>query len=133
MPSRIALIATITLIPAGALAQDTPVEPGGDLGQQSDPFSTPPPPMEESDDVIVGGDVYGGPVNRPVGHVGLDLTFMYKEYTVITPFGVAEADLMSLSPVFRGLFDKVGLGETETVSEEFAVAAGQELDALFGE
>ena len=104
MPSRIALIATITLIPAGALAQDTPVEPGGDLGQQSDPFSTPPPPMEESDDVIVGGDVYGGPVNRPVGHVGLDLTFMYKEYTVITPFGVAEADLMSLSPVFRGLF-----------------------------
>jgi len=41
--------------------------------------------------------------------------------------------LQDLDPVFRGLFEKVGLGEAETVTEEFAAAAGQELDALFGE
>jgi predicted regulator of Ras-like GTPase activity (Roadblock/LC7/MglB family) len=39
-----------------------------------------------------------------------------------------------LDRVFRGLFEKVGLVEPElTSTPEFAVAAGQELDALFGE
>jgi predicted regulator of Ras-like GTPase activity (Roadblock/LC7/MglB family) len=38
-----------------------------------------------------------------------------------------------LDRVFRALFEKVGLVEPATPSEEFAAAAGQELDALFGE
>lgn len=38
-----------------------------------------------------------------------------------------------LDPVFRGLFEKVGIAEPMAPSEEFAAAAGQELDALFGE
>jgi predicted regulator of Ras-like GTPase activity (Roadblock/LC7/MglB family) len=42
-----------------------------------------------------------------------------------------------LDRVFRGLFEKVGLAETPievaTPGEAFAAAAGQELDALFGE
>jgi predicted regulator of Ras-like GTPase activity (Roadblock/LC7/MglB family) len=39
-----------------------------------------------------------------------------------------------LDRVFRGLFEKVGLAEpVETAAPEFAQAAGQEIDALFGE
>jgi predicted regulator of Ras-like GTPase activity (Roadblock/LC7/MglB family) len=43
-----------------------------------------------------------------------------------------------LDRVFRGLFEKVGIGEpalpaAEMPGEAFAAAAGQELDALFGE
>jgi predicted regulator of Ras-like GTPase activity (Roadblock/LC7/MglB family) len=38
-----------------------------------------------------------------------------------------------LDRVFRSLFEKVGLVEPAAPSEEFAAAAGQELDALFGE
>ena len=39
----------------------------------------------------------------------------------------------ALDPLFRGLFDKVGVGsETPQEATEFAAAAGQELDALFG-
>jgi predicted regulator of Ras-like GTPase activity (Roadblock/LC7/MglB family) len=38
-----------------------------------------------------------------------------------------------LDHVFRTLFEKVGLVETAAPSGEFAAAAGQELDALFGE
>ena len=37
-----------------------------------------------------------------------------------------------LDPIFRGLFEKVGLVEAASVSPEFAAAAGQEIDALFG-
>ena len=43
-----------------------------------------------------------------------------------------------LDPVFRGLFEKIGIGEPAMTSaaapdEAFATAAAQELDALFGE
>lgn len=39
-----------------------------------------------------------------------------------------------LDRVFRALFEKVGLAEPiETASPEFALAAGQEIDALFGD
>ena len=39
-----------------------------------------------------------------------------------------------LDRVFRGLFEKVGLAEPiETHTPEFALAAGQEIDALFGD
>jgi predicted regulator of Ras-like GTPase activity (Roadblock/LC7/MglB family) len=38
-----------------------------------------------------------------------------------------------LDRVFRALFEKVGLVEPAAPNEEFAAAAGQELDALFGE
>jgi len=38
-----------------------------------------------------------------------------------------------LDRVFRTLFEKVGLVEAPAPSGEFAAAAGQELDALFGE
>jgi predicted regulator of Ras-like GTPase activity (Roadblock/LC7/MglB family) len=39
-----------------------------------------------------------------------------------------------LDPVFRGLFEKVGLGQTlEGTPQDFAAAAGREVDALFGE
>jgi predicted regulator of Ras-like GTPase activity (Roadblock/LC7/MglB family) len=38
-----------------------------------------------------------------------------------------------LDKVFRALFQKVGLVEPAAPSEAFAAAAGQELDALFGE
>ena len=38
-----------------------------------------------------------------------------------------------LDPVFRGLFDKVGLVEPVQGTREFAAAAGREVDALFGE
>jgi hypothetical protein len=39
----------------------------------------------------------------------------------------------SLDPVFRGLFEKVGLAEPVTDTGDFAAAAGREVDALFGE
>jgi predicted regulator of Ras-like GTPase activity (Roadblock/LC7/MglB family) len=38
-----------------------------------------------------------------------------------------------LDPVFRGLFDKVGLVEPVQGTREFADAAGREVDALFGD
>lgn len=38
-----------------------------------------------------------------------------------------------LDPVFRGLFDKVGLVEPVQGTQEFAAAAGREVDALFGD
>jgi predicted regulator of Ras-like GTPase activity (Roadblock/LC7/MglB family) len=38
-----------------------------------------------------------------------------------------------LDPVFRGLFEKVGIGEAAVTTPEFAAAAGQEVDALFGD
>jgi len=38
-----------------------------------------------------------------------------------------------LDRVFRALFEKVGLVEPAAPNEDFAAAAGQELDALFGE
>jgi hypothetical protein len=39
-----------------------------------------------------------------------------------------------LDPVFRGLFEKVGLGQAlEGTPQDFAAAAGREVDALFGE
>ena len=38
-----------------------------------------------------------------------------------------------LDPVFRGLFDKVGLAEPVQGTQEFAAAAGREVDALFGD
>lgn len=41
---------------------------------------------------------------------------------------------LELDMVFRGLFEKVGLvGPTVPAAQEFAQAAGQELDALFGD
>jgi hypothetical protein len=39
----------------------------------------------------------------------------------------------SLDGIFRGLLDKVGLGETVFPEPEFASMAGQEVDALFGD
>ena len=41
--------------------------------------------------------------------------------------------LRALDPVFRALFEKVGLVETVPGTSEFAAAAGREVDALFGE
>jgi len=38
-----------------------------------------------------------------------------------------------LDPVFRGLFEKVGLVEPIQGTQEFVAAAGREVDALFGE
>lgn len=38
-----------------------------------------------------------------------------------------------LEPVFRGLFDKVGIAEPAVGAPGFADAAGREVDALFGE
>jgi predicted regulator of Ras-like GTPase activity (Roadblock/LC7/MglB family) len=40
---------------------------------------------------------------------------------------------VALDGVFRNLLDKVGLGETAFGETDFAVAAGQEVDALFGD
>ena len=39
----------------------------------------------------------------------------------------------ALDPVFRALFEKVGLVEPASGTSEFAAAAGREVDALFGE
>ncbi len=39
----------------------------------------------------------------------------------------------ALDGIFRQLLDKVGLGETAFPEPEFASAAGQEVDALFGD
>jgi len=38
-----------------------------------------------------------------------------------------------LDPVFRNLFEKVGLGEPAPGAQAFAAAAGREVDALFGD
>lgn len=38
-----------------------------------------------------------------------------------------------LDPVFRGLFEKVGLVDSSVVTPQYAMAAGQEVDALFGD
>jgi predicted regulator of Ras-like GTPase activity (Roadblock/LC7/MglB family) len=45
----------------------------------------------------------------------------------------ARRAVAELEPVFAGLFEKVGLIEPSMVTPEYAVAAGQELDALFGD
>jgi predicted regulator of Ras-like GTPase activity (Roadblock/LC7/MglB family) len=45
----------------------------------------------------------------------------------------AQRAIRRLGPVFRELFDKVGLGEPVAGSSGFADAAGREVDALFGE
>jgi predicted regulator of Ras-like GTPase activity (Roadblock/LC7/MglB family) len=39
----------------------------------------------------------------------------------------------ALDPVFRSLFEKVGLSETAPETSAFAAAAGREVDALFGD
>jgi predicted regulator of Ras-like GTPase activity (Roadblock/LC7/MglB family) len=39
----------------------------------------------------------------------------------------------TLDGVFRGLFEKVGLAETNRDTSDFAAAAGREVDALFGD
>jgi hypothetical protein len=38
-----------------------------------------------------------------------------------------------LEGLFRTLFDKVGVGEPDTATPEYAEAAGLEVDALFGD
>ena len=48
----------------------------------------------------------------------------------------AQRAVNGLEPVFRGLFEKVGLSEapaSEFTSSEFASAAANEVDALFGD
>jgi predicted regulator of Ras-like GTPase activity (Roadblock/LC7/MglB family) len=45
----------------------------------------------------------------------------------------AQRAVTVLDPVFRGLFEKVGLAEAVPGAEAFAAAAGREVDALFGE
>ena len=40
---------------------------------------------------------------------------------------------LALDGVFRSLFEKVGLGEPAFAHSDYAVAAGQEVDALFGD
>ena len=45
----------------------------------------------------------------------------------------AQRAIRRLGPVFRELFEKVGLGEPVAGSPGFADAAGREVDALFGE
>ncbi len=41
--------------------------------------------------------------------------------------------IKELDPVFRGLFEKVGLAEPAMVGPSFAAVAGNEVDALFGD
>jgi predicted regulator of Ras-like GTPase activity (Roadblock/LC7/MglB family) len=45
----------------------------------------------------------------------------------------AQRAVQQLDRVFRGLFDKVGIGEPAVESAEFAAAASREVDALFGD
>lgn len=45
----------------------------------------------------------------------------------------AQRACAALEHVFQGLFEKVGLVETPFVEPPFAAAAGQEIDALFGD
>ena len=46
----------------------------------------------------------------------------------------AQRAIAVLDPVFRGLFEKVGLVEpVQGTTQDFAAAAGREVDALFGE
>ena len=45
----------------------------------------------------------------------------------------AHRAVQQLDGVFRGLFEKVGIGEPSVESQEFAVAAAREVDALFGD
>jgi len=45
----------------------------------------------------------------------------------------AQRAVSELDGVFRGLFEKVGLVEPSVVPTGFAAAAGQEVDALFGD
>ena len=54
------------------------------------------------------------------------------------PKGLAQRAVNELEPVFHGLFEKVGLSEPalavpEFASSDFAAAAAQEVDALFGD
>jgi predicted regulator of Ras-like GTPase activity (Roadblock/LC7/MglB family) len=39
----------------------------------------------------------------------------------------------ALDEVFKGLFEKVGIGEPSFATPQFAAAAGEEVDALFGD
>jgi len=45
----------------------------------------------------------------------------------------ANRAVATLDPVFRGLFEKVGLAEPARDAQAFAAAAGREVDALFGD
>src|SRR5437867_6510932 len=45
----------------------------------------------------------------------------------------AQRAVQELDPVFRGLFEKVGLAEPAMVAPSFAAVAGNEVDALFGD
>jgi predicted regulator of Ras-like GTPase activity (Roadblock/LC7/MglB family) len=45
----------------------------------------------------------------------------------------AQRAVQQLDGIFRGLFEKVGIGEPALSSPEFAAAAGREVDALFGD
>ena len=64
---------------------------------------------------------------------GIKQTFVVANANFLTRFRAQRA-VQQLERVFRGLFDKVGIGEPTTVeSLEFAAAAGREVDALFGD
>jgi predicted regulator of Ras-like GTPase activity (Roadblock/LC7/MglB family) len=45
----------------------------------------------------------------------------------------ANRAVQQLDPVFQSLFEKVGLAEPVLAEPEFAMAAGREVDALFGD
>ena len=67
------------------------------------------------------------------GRVILCVVFDRKSTLGLVRFRTQRA-VAQLDPVFRGLFDKVGLIEpVQGTTHDFAAAAGREVDALFGD
>ena len=67
------------------------------------------------------------------GRVILCVVFDRKSTLGLVRFRTQRA-VAQLDPVFRGLFDKVGLVEPmQGTTGDFAAAAGREVDALFGD
>jgi predicted regulator of Ras-like GTPase activity (Roadblock/LC7/MglB family) len=66
------------------------------------------------------------------GRIIMSTVFDKRSTLGIVRFRTQKA-VAELDPVFRGLFEKVGLVDPSVVTPQYAVAAGQEVDALFGD
>ncbi len=66
------------------------------------------------------------------GRVILSTVFDRRSTLGLVRFRARRA-VLELEQVFQGLFEKVGLVEPQFVEPQFAAAAGQEIDALFGD
>ncbi len=66
------------------------------------------------------------------GRVIMGIVFDRRSTLGLVRFRAQRAS-QELDGVFRGLFEKVGLGEPALVTSDFADVAGQEVDALFGD